>query len=44
MSDISLKDIVGQKKNWTDQIYDLLWESAGIAIACGLVWLITLMI
>ena len=40
MSDISLKEIVDQKKDRIDYLYDRLWELLGIAISCGLVWLI----
>ena len=41
MSDISLKEIVDQDKDRFEQIYDLLWELLGLAIAGGLVWLMT---
>ena len=44
MSDTSLKKIVGQKKDLTEEIYDLLWEFVGIAIACSVVWLMSLLV
>ena len=34
-----LKDIIDKKRSRIDEFYDLLWQLLGIAVGCGLVWL-----